>query len=58
MSTRRALIAAAAVLALAACTKKEEAAKSAAPQAINFSIMSTEGRQTQMDEWGPFLADM
>lgn len=58
MSTRRALIAAAAVLALCACTKKEDAAKPAAPQAVNFSIMSTEGRQTQMDEWGPFLADM
>lgn len=25
---------------------------------VNFSIMSTEGRQTQMNEWTPFLADM
>jgi phosphonate transport system substrate-binding protein len=56
MITRRLALALAAALALAGCSQKE-AAKSA-PQVINFSIMSTEGRQTQMDDWGPFLADM
>lgn len=57
MLTRRVAIAVAGALALAACAK-QEAAKPAAPQVVNFSIMSTEGRQTQMDDWGPFLADM
>jgi phosphonate transport system substrate-binding protein len=45
------------VLGLAACGKASEP-PSAEPAVVNFSIMSTEGRQTQMDDWGPFLADM
>ena len=57
MITRRLALALAAALALAGCSPKE-AAKPAAPAVVNFSIMSTEGRQTQMDDWGPFLADM
>lgn len=56
MTTRRLALALAAALALAGCSQKE--AVKPAPQVINFSIMSTEGRQTQMDDWGPFLADM
>lgn len=56
MITRRLALALAAALALAGCSQKEAAKQ--APQVINFSIMSTEGRQTQMDDWGPFLADM
>jgi phosphonate transport system substrate-binding protein len=55
--TRRVAIAIAGALALVACAR-QEAAKPTAPQVVNFSIMSTEGRQTQMDDWGPFLADM
>ena len=61
MITRRFGLAAALVsaLALAACGKTEPAKPVAAtPTVVNFSIMSTEGRQTQMDDWGPFLADM
>lgn len=59
MLTRRLAVIAAltGTLAAAACAR-QEAAKPAAPQVVNFSIMSTEGRQTQMDDWGPFLADM
>ena len=58
MITRRRLgLVAALTLALAGCGRSE-GAKPDAPQAVNFSIMSTEGRQTQMDDWGPFLADM
>ena len=57
MLTRRTVIAIAGALSLAACAR-QEAAEPAAPQVVNFSIMSTEGRQTQMDDWGPFLADM
>jgi phosphonate transport system substrate-binding protein len=45
------------ILALAACGKAEPP-KAAAPTVVNFSIMSTEGRQTMMEDWGPFLADM
>jgi phosphonate transport system substrate-binding protein len=56
MITRRLALALAAALTLAGCSQKEAAKP--APQVINFSIMSTEGRQTQMDDWGPFLADM
>lgn len=56
MLTRRLALALAAALTLAGCSQKDEA--KAPPQVINFSIMSTEGRQTQMDDWGPFLADM
>jgi len=56
MLTRRLALALAAALTLAGCSPKDEA--KAPPQVINFSIMSTEGRQTQMDDWGPFLADM
>ena len=57
MITRRLALALTAALTLAGCSPKE-AAKPAAPAVVNFSIMSTEGRQTQMDDWGPFLADM
>ena len=57
MLTRRTVIAIAGALSLAACAR-QEAAEPAAPQVVNFSIMSTEGRQTQMDDWGPFLADL
>ena len=57
MLTRRIVVAVAGALSLAACAKGGGEA-AAAPQAVNFSIMSTEGRQTQMDDWGPFLADM
>lgn len=59
MITRRLCLALAFVSAigLASCSKPDEG-KPAAPQAVNFSIMSTEGRQTQMDDWAPFLADM
>ncbi|WP_374453678.1 phosphate/phosphite/phosphonate ABC transporter substrate-binding protein [Phenylobacterium sp.] len=57
MITRRLALALTAALTLAGCGPKE-AAKPAAPAVVNFSIMSTEGRQTQMDDWGPFLADM
>ncbi len=57
MITRRLALALAAALTLAGCSPKEDA-KPAAPAVVNFSIMSTEGRQTQMDDWGPFLADM
>ena len=56
MLTRRLALALAAALTLAGCSQKDEA--KTPPQVINFSIMSTEGRQTQMDDWGPFLADM
>ncbi|CAN7161966.1 phosphate/phosphite/phosphonate ABC transporter substrate-binding protein [Phenylobacterium sp. LjRoot164] len=56
MLTRRLALTLAAALALAGCSQKQET--KAPPQVINFSIMSTEGRQTQMDDWGPFLADM
>lgn len=44
-------------LALAACGKPVEKSP-AAPTVLNFSIMSTEGRQTMMADWGPFLAEM
>lgn len=57
MLTRRTVIAIAGALSLAACAR-QEAAEPATPQVVNFSIMSTEGRQTQMDDWGPFLADL
>jgi phosphonate transport system substrate-binding protein len=45
------------LLALAACSKTP-GASAPAPQAITFSIVSTENAQTQMQEWGPFLRDM
>jgi phosphonate transport system substrate-binding protein len=51
----RLILALSAVLLLQACSKP------AAPPArttLRFSIMSSEGRQTQMEVWGPFLADM
>ncbi|MBP7700974.1 MAG: phosphate/phosphite/phosphonate ABC transporter substrate-binding protein [Phenylobacterium sp.] len=56
MITRRLALVLAGALALAGCSPKQAA--KAPPQVVNFSIMSTEGRQTQMDDWGPFLADM
>ncbi len=45
-----------ALAALAACSKP--APSVAPPQALVFSIVSTEATQTQMQEWGPFLKDM
>ncbi len=59
MITRRLGLAAvlSCILALGACGKASEP-PSATPAVVNFSIMSTEGRQTQMNEWTPFLADM
>lgn len=51
----RALLALAAVLCLQACSKP---AAPPEPTTIRFSIMGSEGRQTQMEIWGPFLADM
>jgi phosphonate transport system substrate-binding protein len=45
-----------AVLALAACSKPAPEAQ--ARKELIFSIVSTEGTQTQMAEWGPFLKDM
>lgn len=54
----RRLIALTAVLALAACGKTEAPAPAGKPQAVTFSIVSTENPQTQMQEWGPFLKDM
>jgi phosphonate transport system substrate-binding protein len=56
MITRRLIPLAAALLALAACSKP--APPAAAPKELTFSIVSTEGTQTQMQEWGPFLKDM
>src|SRR5262245_59607500 len=44
------------LLALVACSKAE--APPAKPAGLTFSIVSTENPQTQMQEWGPFLADM
>jgi phosphonate transport system substrate-binding protein len=52
----RRLIALAALLALAACSKAT--APPPKPAGLTFSIVSTENPQTQMQEWGPFLADM
>ncbi len=46
----------AAALALAACSKPVP--PTTAPTTITFSIVSTEQAQSQMKEWGPFLADM
>jgi phosphonate transport system substrate-binding protein len=59
MITRRLGLAAAlfSILALAACGEAEPP-KAPAPTVVNFSIMSTEGRQTMMEDWGPFLAEM
>ncbi|WP_309645390.1 phosphate/phosphite/phosphonate ABC transporter substrate-binding protein [Phenylobacterium sp.] len=55
MIARRAVLAL--TLALAACGNPTEKAP-AKPAVVNFSIISTEGRQTQEQDWGPFLADM
>ena len=52
----RRLIPLLAVLALAACSKPAPQAQ--ARKELVFSIVSTEGTQTQMQEWGPFLKDM
>ena len=52
----RRLVLAVALAALAGCSKP--APKAAAPQTLTFSIVSTEGAQTQLQEWGPFLKDM
>jgi phosphonate transport system substrate-binding protein len=56
MSTLRLSLAALAALFVTSCGKP---APSAADQkTLTFSIVSTEGAQTQMQEWGPFLKDM
>jgi phosphonate transport system substrate-binding protein len=52
----RRLIALAGLLALAACSQQQAAPPK--PAGLTFSIVSTENPQTQMQEWGPFLADM
>src|ERR1041385_4976801 len=52
MLTRR-LVPILAFAALAACAQPEPQKKE-----LVFSIVSTEGSQTQMAEWGPFLKDM
>jgi len=52
MFTRR-LIPLVALLLLGACQKGPPP-----KQELNFSIVSTEASQTQMQEWGPFLKDM
>lgn len=44
-------------LTLAACGRSDRK-DPAAPTVLNFSIMSTEGRQTMMADWGPFLDEM
>jgi len=49
----RRLIPFAAALALVACSPQTPP-----KQELIFSIVSTEGSQTQMQEWGPFLKDM
>lgn len=46
-----------ALLALAACHKPTPP-HVIPPRELVFSIVSTEGTQTQMQEWGPFLKDM
>ncbi len=60
MITRRFGLAAALIsmMALVSSQSGERHRPPAEPVAVNFSIMSTEGRQTQMDDWGPFPADM
>ena len=56
---KRRLAALAALLLLAACGKAGPAGSpAAAPDALTFSIVSTENPQTQIQEWGPFLKDM
>jgi phosphonate transport system substrate-binding protein len=56
MITRRLAMIAVAAISLAGCGQKPKS--DGAPQVVNFSILSTEGRQTQMDDWTPFLTDM
>jgi phosphonate transport system substrate-binding protein len=56
MIMRRLVPLAAALLALAACSK--QAPTVTPPKELVFSIVSTEATQTQMQEWGPFLKDM
>jgi phosphonate transport system substrate-binding protein len=54
MMIRRAVpVVLAALLVLAACSPAQPEKKE-----LIFSIVSTEGSQTQMAEWGPFLKDM
>jgi phosphonate transport system substrate-binding protein len=48
----------AATLALGACSPAMRKPAAPPPQSLTFSIVSTENAQTQMQEWGPFLADM
>ena len=48
----------AAALELGACSPAMRKPAAPPPQSLTFSIVSTENAQTQMQEWGPFLADM
>jgi phosphonate transport system substrate-binding protein len=52
---RRSLLVAAAVLALAACSKPDAASEKTA---LNFSILSAESQQSAQADWQPFLDDM
>jgi phosphonate transport system substrate-binding protein len=52
----RRLLMLACALALAACSGRST--PKAPGRSLTFSIASTENAQTQMQEWGPFLADM
>jgi phosphonate transport system substrate-binding protein len=57
MPTRRHVLPLLVLLTLAACQKKAPNVTPPRSELI-FSIVSTEGSQTQMVEWGPFLKDM
>ena len=45
-----------ALVALSACSRSTP--PPAPPPSLSFSIVSTEGKQTQLQEWTPFLKDM
>jgi phosphonate transport system substrate-binding protein len=47
-----------ALLALAGCGRSGPPPPPPAPEALTFSIVSTENPRTQIQEWGPFLQDM
>jgi phosphonate transport system substrate-binding protein len=55
MIVRRSLLWAAALLALAACSKPSTEPDKTV---LNFSILSAESRQSAEADWAPFLADM
>ncbi|HSV01778.1 MAG TPA: phosphate/phosphite/phosphonate ABC transporter substrate-binding protein [Phenylobacterium sp.] len=54
----RRLMMLAGLVALAACSNPTSGKSQAPRTSVTFSIVSTESAQTQMQEWGPFLADM